>query len=167
VLKKLPIAHQLQADLLSIPSDKARQCLHCMAYEPSAQRGQTAPPAFVILIALRATLTALSLHSFLLPHRLNPAMLFPIPPALSMAVHCLFPHFISTRRCYATADANSWSVCRTGVCIIICCSCAMHSTSDCLHSCRQQSYPSRSPHRLPLETLWHKSDGKALCHKID
>lgn len=32
-----------------------------------------------------------------------------------MAMYCLFPCFIFTKCCYATADANSWSVFVIGV----------------------------------------------------
>lgn len=106
-LKKLPIAHQLQADLVSIPSDKApaRQCLHRMAYETSAQRGQTAPSTSVILIALQAKLTALSLYSFLLPHRpqTKPSNVVPRPSSTfhgsALFVPTLYQHEAVLRHC--------------------------------------------------------------------
>ena len=79
--KKLPIAHQFEADLVFISSDKAssllwavRQFLYHMAYETSVQQGHTAPAGFIILIASQPKLTACH-HINWLPHRWKSAII--------------------------------------------------------------------------------------------
>lgn len=174
LLKKLPIAHQFEADLVFISSDKVsslpwavRQFLYHMAYETSVQEGQTAPAGFIILIASQAKLTALSPYSFWLPHRLKPAVITPHPSSTfhgsGLFVPTLYLHEVLLCHCWCKQLVSFYD----GY-IIICCYCAICNTFDCLLSCCQQRSTHHAAHtNFQLETLLQKLDDKASWHKID
>jgi len=66
-----------------------------------------------------------------------------------------FPHFIFMRCCYATADANSWSVFTTGVLS------SAVTVQSVIHLIAFSPAISRAHTNFPLETLLQKLDDKA------